>query len=52
MVKMTAVLLVFARIYVEVPGLIPAHGEENFGVRTREYEIYAFSSVICRDDTI
>ena len=32
-------------LVLEVPGSIPARGEENFGVRTR------FSSVICRDDT-
>ena len=30
-------------LVLEVPGLIPARGEENFGVRTR--------FLICKDDT-
>ena len=31
-------------LVLEVPGSIPARGEENFGAQTR------FSRVICRDD--
>ena len=32
-------------LVLEVPGSIPARGEENFG------DEHAFPSVICRDDT-